>query len=89
VSLKTRVKKLEKRLGGEDDLDGARDLVKFAVQFGIFPQTIDIEKAAQAFAEDGLTMEMIFSAVVDRNKGKLPSEAPEEIDKLSLFSQKP
>lgn len=76
MSLKKKVEKLEKTIGCENDLGGARVAVMFGLQFGIFPKTIDFEKTVQAFASEKISLGKIIEEIHRKSKGlpKLPSE---------------
>lgn len=74
MSLKSRVDKLEKAVGIEDPVQGARDLVQFSIDYGILPADIDFEAAVKACAEEGLSMGKIIREIQNKSQGlpKLP-----------------
>ena len=76
MTLKKKVEKLEKMIGIESDLEGARGFVMFGLQFGIIPETIDVEEMVRTCALQGISLGKIIDGIYRKNSGlpKLPSE---------------
>ena len=74
MSLKRKVEQLEKLLGIEGDLEGARGFVMFGLRFGILPETIDFEKLVKACASEGISLGKIIDEIHKESIGlpKLP-----------------
>ena len=76
MSIKKKLDRLERAIGFEDDLNGARDAVRFALEFGILTETTDVDKTVEAFALNGMNMRKIIGEIHRKSTGlpKLPSE---------------
>lgn len=72
MNLKRRLQKLEDRLGVKSDFEEARNLVMFAVNYGIIPETVDIESIVHSFASRGITMKKIIEKIYHKANGLPP-----------------
>lgn len=62
MSLKSKVERLEKKLGGDDER-GARALVEVGLELGILNKSIDVEKTVQEFVGQGLTLKSLLEEI--------------------------
>ena len=76
MTLKGKIKKLEKMIRIEGDLEDARATVLFALEYEILPKTIDFEKTVQAFASEKISLGKTIEEIHRKSKGlpKLPSQ---------------
>ena len=79
MSIKKKLDRLERAIGFEDDLNGARDAVRFALEFGILTETTDVGKTVEAFVSEGISLEKIIDEIHRKNNG-LPKLTSEEED---------
>ena len=64
MSLKRRIGKLEKAVGVEDPVQGAVNLVRFSIDYGILPPDIDFEEEVRKCAKAGLSLSKIIREII-------------------------
>ena len=74
MNIKGRVKKLEDRIGVGSELEEARSLLRFGIDYGIFSELseAEFENLAKYFAAEGFSMKSIIQDIHKNAKGLPP-----------------
>ena len=74
MNIKGRIKKLEDRIGVNTELEEARSLIRFCIDYGIAKEMseAEFENMAKFFAANGFSMKNILKDILMNAKGLPP-----------------